>query len=239
MQCVEIRGAVVTEQDKNSNSFSFALAKIRIKNAGRYLAWLVRGISASLRYEVIDNAGVLTAQPREPVMWVFWHNRLFTVPYLKQRWFPHIPGCVLTSPSGDGQVIADVCADFDLEAARGSSSKPEKGMSALIKLAEKARAGFDIGITPDGPRGPCYSLNPGPVKLAQLTGMSIMPVHVQYDRPWRFRTWDAFQLPRPFSRARVILGEKISVPRRLNEEQFEQHRAALEAALREGAVDLE
>ncbi len=213
------------------------MAKLRIRNAGRYLSWLVRGLSASLRYDVIDHAGVLTAQPRQPVIWAFWHNRLLTVPYLKQRWFPHLRGCVLTSPSGDGQIIADVCAAFDLEAARGSSSKPEKGMSALIKLAEKARAGFDIGITPDGPRGPCYALHPGLIKLAQLTGLPIMPVHVQLDRPWCFRTWDRFQVPRPFSRARIILGDLIRVPRKLTEAEFEQHRAGLEAALRAGAVD--
>jgi lysophospholipid acyltransferase (LPLAT)-like uncharacterized protein len=213
------------------------LAKIRIPNAGRYLSWLVRGIAASLRYEVIDQAGILTAQSREPIIWVFWHNRLFTVPYLKERWFPHLRGCVLTSPSGDGQIIADVCAAFGMEAARGSSSKPEKGMSALIKMAEKARAGFDLGITPDGPRGPCYALNPGTVKLAQLTGLKIMPVHVQYDRPWQFRTWDRFQLPRPFSRVRIILGAQIDVPRRLSEAEFEAHRTALEAALQSGAAD--
>jgi len=214
------------------------MARIRFQHTGLVLSWLLRGIGASLRYEVIDRAGLLKAQPREALIWVFWHNRMFLVPYLHQRWFPDIPGCILSSPSGDGKIIADVCEQFDLEAARGSSSKPEKGMSALIKLAEKVKAGYDIGITPDGPRGPCYQLNPGPLKLAQLTGARIMPAHVQYESCWEFKTWDRFQLPKPFSKVRIILDDPISIPRRLDEAQFEQHRRQIESVLRAGAVGL-
>lgn len=203
--------------------------KIRFQHTGRVVAWLLRGIAATLRYEVDDRAGILRSTAmREPVIWAFWHNRMFLIPYLHQRWFPHIPGCILSSPSGDGQIIADVCAAFGLEAARGSSSKPDKGMSALIKLAEKVKAGYDIGITPDGPRGPLYELHPGVLKLAQLTGTAIMPVHVEYDSFWEFGTWDRFQLPKPFTTARIKLGELVRIPRKLDAEAFEEQRLRLE-----------
>ena len=97
---------------------------------------------------------------------------MFLIPWLHHEWFANVPGTILTSPSGDGQIIADVCEAFGIEAERGSSSKPEKGMSALIALAAKAREGYEIGITPDGPRGPLHRVQPGIVKLAQLTGWS-------------------------------------------------------------------
>jgi Kdo2-lipid IVA 3' secondary acyltransferase len=206
--------------------------KIRFKHTGRVLSWLIRGIASTLRYEVEDRAGILTSTaPREPLIWVFWHNRMFLLPYLHERWFPHLPACILSSPSGDGQIIADVCAEFGLESARGSSSKPEKGMSALIRLAEKLKAGYEIGITPDGPRGPIYHLHPGPLKLAQLTSAQIMQVKIEHESFWQFRTWDRFQLPKPFSKVRVILESPISIPRKLDESAFEQLRLQLEQAL--------
>jgi lysophospholipid acyltransferase (LPLAT)-like uncharacterized protein len=159
---------------------------------------------------------------------------MFLIPYVHERWFPHIPGCILSSPSGDGQVIADVCEAFGLEAARGSSSKPDKGMSALIRLAEKVKAGYDVGITPDGPRGPLYELHPGILKLAQLTGARIMPTHVSYEAKVEFSTWDRFQLPLPWSKVRIILDEPVALPRRLGEVEFEQARLTLQARLQPG-----
>jgi lysophospholipid acyltransferase (LPLAT)-like uncharacterized protein len=98
------------------------------------------------------------------------------------------------------------------------------------------KAGYDVGITPDGPRGPCYRLNPGPLKLAQLTGALIMPIHVQYDDPWEFKTWDRFQLPKPFSEARIILDQPVEIPRKLDETAFEQMRLDIEQTMQAGAL---
>jgi lysophospholipid acyltransferase (LPLAT)-like uncharacterized protein len=42
---------------------------------------------------------------------------------------------------------------------RGSSSN--HGREAARVLIEKLREGHDIGITPDGPRGPLYTVEPG------------------------------------------------------------------------------
>ena len=210
--------------------------KIRIQNAGRIIGWFVRAVATTLTYEVEDRAGVLGSKARPPIIWTFWHNRMFVMPYIHEQWLPHVHGCILSSPSGDGQVIADVCAEFGFKPVRGSSSR--QGMSALITLADMMKQGFDVGITPDGPRGPCYSLNPGLLKLAQLTGAHILPVHVQYDRPWKFKsTWDRFQIPRPFSKVRMILTESQPIARRLSEEGFEQERLRIEKIMQAGAVD--
>jgi len=206
------------------------MAKIRIKNIGKVIALLMRGIGATLRLEVEDHAGAFDTS-RTGWIWAFWHNRMFVIPYLHDRWFPHIPGAILSSPSGDGQIIADACASFGFEAARGSSSKPQKGLGALILLAEKVREGRDIGITPDGPRGPLYQLQPGIIKLAQLTGGTIVPVRVEYSRALRFKTWDQFMLPLPFSRVKVIFEPVMTVPRRLTEAEFEAQRQRLEETL--------
>ncbi len=211
----------------------FIVAKFRIRSAGKLLAWLMRGIGATLRVEVEDRGGGVFDPGRGEIIWAFWHNKMFLFPWLYEHWFPDRDGVVLTSPSGDGQVIADVCAEFDLIAARGSSSKPQKGMAALMLLAEQLRAGSDVGITPDGPRGPCHELQPGIVKLAQLTGSPILPARVHYSRSVKFKTWDRFELPLPFATVRIVLDPLHQVPRRLTEEEFESRRRALEEALRQ------
>jgi hypothetical protein len=210
------------------------MARIRFQHTGKVASWLIRGIAETLTLEVIDHAKILRSKIRPPLIWTFWHNRMFLIPYLHELWLPDVPGCILSSPSGDGQIIADACAAFRLEAVRGSSSR--KGMSALITLAEKVKAGYDVGITPDGPRGPCYRLSPGPLKLAQLTGALIMPIHVQYDDPWEFKTWDRFQLPKPFSKARIILDQPVAIPRKLDEAAFEQMRLGIEQTMQAGAL---
>lgn len=206
------------------------MAKIRIRHLGKIVAWLIRAIGATLRFEVEDRADAF-ATGRHGWIWAFWHNRMFVIPYIHDRWFAHIPGAILSSPSGDGQIIADACAEFGFEAARGSSSKPQKGLGALILLAEKVKEGRDVGITPDGPRGPCYELQPGLLKLAQLTGGAIVPVRVEYSRALRFKTWDAFLLPLPFSRVKVIFEPLVHVPRKLDEAAFEEQRLTLQTVL--------
>ena len=210
--------------------------RIRFQHTGLVFSWLIRGICRTLRMEVVDHAGILRPEPQAPVIWTFWHNRIFMLPWLYERFSGHIPCIILSSPSNDGQIIADMCEQFSLEAARGSSSKPEKGMSALIKLATKMKAGYSVGITPDGPRGPCYQLNPGVLKLAQLTGTAIMPVHLQFESVWQFKTWDRFMVPKPFSRVRVVFDERMIIPRHLNEAEFETQRLAVEKVLQSGAV---
>ncbi len=210
--------------------------KIRFQHTGRLIASFMRTIVGTLTIEIEDRSHLMTAKNRPGLIWTFWHNRMFLIPYLHQSWLPDRPGCILSSPSGDGQIIADVCSDFGLKPVRGSSSR--KGLSALMTLADLMRNGYDSGITPDGPRGPCYHLNPGPLKLAQLTGALILPIHVQYDRPFRFKsTWDQFLVPRPFSKVRIILDEVWAVERRVTEAAFEEQRRRIEEVMRREAVD--
>ncbi|HCN76361.1 MAG TPA: hypothetical protein DIT13_04090 [Verrucomicrobiales bacterium] len=206
------------------------MAKIRIQGLGKLVALLIRCVGATLRFEVEDRADAFD-RARPGWIWAFWHNRMFVIPYIHDRWFAHIPGAILSSPSGDGQIIADACGEFGFEAARGSSSKPQKGLGALIMLAEKVKEGRDVGITPDGPRGPCYRLQPGILKLAQLTGGVIVPVRVEYCRALRFKTWDRFMLPLPFSRVKVVFEPVVTIPRRLDEADFEKQRLGLQEVL--------
>ncbi len=191
----------------------------------------MRNIGNTLDCRMVNTADV-DADSDERYIWTFWHNRMFLMPWMWDHLFPARPAVILTSPSGDGEIIARVCAAFRLKAARGSSSR--RGGQAMIELARLARAGHDIGVTPDGPRGPKYQLNPGVIKLAQLTGLRLLPLHVRYTRAIRFRTWDGFLLPLPFSRVEIEFGQPLAIPREATEAECETLRLSFQDVLTAG-----
>jgi lysophospholipid acyltransferase (LPLAT)-like uncharacterized protein len=88
-----------------------------------------------------------------------------------------------------------------LRAVRGSSSN--FGREAAAALVEVQRAGHDIGITPDGPRGPCYDFKPGAVIVPRRTGAPLLLVGGDFKSAWQLKSWDRFYLPTPFSRVRL------------------------------------
>lgn len=199
-------------------------------------ASLIRAVGVTLRIRVEDRAGMLTSPPDGPVLWLFWHNRVFLVPYLWRKYVPSRFGVVLTSASKDGELIARTLARFGAGAVRGSTSR--RSRAALVKLVERVRAGDDVAFTPDGPRGPRYEMQPGVVKIAQLTGAPVFPVHVRYSKAWELKTWDGFRIPVPFSRVDVVFDELRTVDRTEGEEAFEMKREELERLLRDGTGEV-
>ena len=67
--------------------------------------------------------------------------------------------------------------------------------------------------------------------LAQLTGLPIVPTAAAGSSDWRLDTWDRFRIPRPFGRCRFAYGPFLSVPRRMDEDEFESHRREVEDRL--------
>ena len=181
------------------------------------VAFLIRVIGATLRVRIDDRTGIRDREsaPNGPVIWAFWHNRIFVLPYIYRKYLPHRQGSVLTSASRDGEIIAQVMERFGVEAVRGSSSKG--GSAAYRASLRVVRAKDDLVVTPDGPRGPRYQLQPGMIKLAAKTGTPVFPIAVKFGCCIRLTTWDAFRIPLPFSRIDVILGEFQNIPPDLDE----------------------
>jgi len=205
--------------------------------AGLLAGWLMRAWSCTLRISMEDDSGLLN--PRRlpgPVILALWHNRIFPLPPLWQKFASHRPKLlVLTSASNDGAALASAMAVCGHGAIRGSSSR--RGAAALIALKRALLAGSDIAVTPDGPRGPRYSLQAGLVKLASTTGAPIIPIHVRFSSAWRLKSWDRFIIPKPFSRVRISFDVPIAVGPRLSEDAFEAERLRIEEILRAGVDD--
>lgn len=192
-------------------------------------ALLIRLISVTLRWRLHDPAGISKSPPDRPMIWAFWHNRIFVVPTVYHRYLRGRRGAVLTSASKDGEIIAAVIARFGCAAVRGSSSR--RGATALLGLLDWVRDGYDVAIVPDGPRGPRYRLGPGVVKLAELTGALMLPVRVEYGSYWTFKSWDRFRLPKPFSGVDIFLDPPTEVGPIADEAAFEAERVRLQTLM--------
>jgi hypothetical protein len=92
--------------------------------------------------------------------------------------------------------------------------------------------GYNLVITPDGPRGPCYEVEEGALLLAQLTGLPIVPYTCNLGWKIRVKSWDRFQIPLPFSRCEVVFEKPIRVPREATDAEREELRRRLESCLR-------
>lgn len=197
---------------------------------------ILKTLFLTIRLRLDDRCGLSRNAGFPPFLICFWHNRILGITlafhrrYLKKQ---RHGVTVLTSPSKDGEILARFVASFGMGSVRGSSSR--RGSRALLELVKLVRNGGDIAITPDGPRGPRYSLGPGVILLAQTTGASIVPVHANFSRCFRMKTWDGFIIPLPFSTISVTIDRQIKIPKDLSEEEFEQTRKNLEEILKNAA----
>ena len=198
-------------------------------------AGILKTLFLTLRLRVEDPYGFVKSGSSDPAIFCFWHNRILGITFVFRRIYPKQRKgvTVLTSASKDGEILANVVAAFGMGSARGSSSR--RGSRALLELVRLIRGGTDIAITPDGPRGPRYSLGPGVIQLAQSTGAQILPVHASFSRCIRMKTWDGFIIPLPFSKVSVTLGAPMTIPAQIDDEGFENERKKLEDILKYGA----
>jgi lysophospholipid acyltransferase (LPLAT)-like uncharacterized protein len=187
-----------------------------------------------MRWDVDDLSGLFMNPERtEPVIVALWHNQLGLALASYHRHYnplrPHRRLATMVSASRDGGFLAHAMQLMNLHPIRGSSSR--RGAQALREFITAARQGFDLAITPDGPRGPRYKVQEGVLAAAQLTGLPIVPaVHRAYPA-YTIHSWDQFQIPYPFARCRVTFGPPIHVPRNCTEDQRQSLRQHLENEL--------
>jgi lysophospholipid acyltransferase (LPLAT)-like uncharacterized protein len=138
-------------------------------------------------------------------IFAIWHGHL-----LPGLWHHRREGVtVLISEHRDGEIVARAAESLGYGLIRGSTTRG--GGRALISLVRELRAGHEIAITPDGPRGPARKFAPGALVAAQRSGAFILPVAVSASRSWRLRSWDRFMIPKPFARVTIAYGPPTKV----------------------------
>ena len=146
-----------------------------------------------------------------------WHNKLLVIllclKALKKR-------AGLASPSKDGELISVPLEKMGYKMVRGSSGKESvKSLVQIIKLVKNE--GYSLGTPLDGPKGPVYEVKPGMIYVAQKAGKQLILVGGAYSNKWTFtKTWDKFQLPKPFSKVICVVGKPIDVPADVDPKEY-------------------
>ena len=194
----------------------------------------LRTLLLTVRCRLRTPSEFLAPNAPAPAIFCIWHNRLATcIKVLDVCRRPHNSGAgmaALVSASKDGAGRARIREGFGVQPVRGSSSR--RGAQALLELTTWSERGYDLTITPDGPRGPCYQVQEGITSLAQVTGLPIVPITFNLNWKIKIKSWDRFQIPLPFARCDVCVGTPVRVPPDASDEQREELRRRLEAELR-------
>lgn len=202
--------------------------------AARLIYTAIRCLAFTIRFRVEKDSVFLSQLPPEKIIFTAWHNRLVLSLIIYHRYVTRRDRkrklAAIASASRDGGLVTSIIELFGVQPVRGSSSR--RAAQALRELVAWGERGYDLAITPDGPRGPRYTLPEGVISTAQLTGLTLVPV--AYHLNWKIclKTWDRFQIPLPFARCEITTGRMMRVPRTATDVEREELRKQLETELR-------
>jgi lysophospholipid acyltransferase (LPLAT)-like uncharacterized protein len=167
---------------------------------------LLRALAGTWRVRTVNREG-WDALRRDGtgVVLALWHGQM--LPLLTTHRDSGI--AVLISEHRDGEIIARVARAFGVGTVRGSTSRG--GSRALLEMVAHLRRGGEVAITPDGPRGPRHRFSPGALVAAHRSGVPVVGMAAHADRAWRLRSWDEFEIPKPFARITVAYTAPIRV----------------------------
>ncbi len=151
----------------------------------------------------------------KPLIFIFWHRKMLLAPF---AWPTRAPFFMLISPQTDGQIIRRIIRWFGIHTVHGGSSHG-KGPASLRTLVRHLHKGHTVGITPDGPRGPCYQIKPGVFFTALASQCPIIAVSFACTHKRCLRSWDRFVIPLPFGRACLGVSAPIEPPTHKDQEQ--------------------
>lgn len=151
------------------------------------------------------------------------------MPFFYQWFYPkHRPLSIIVSQHKDGEILARIAAHAGINCLRGSSSKGAVGV--LKEAFKEVGRGGDIAVTPDGPRGPRYSVADGVVALSMRKKIPIITLNCHASKVWRLKSWDRLFIPKPFSTIDFFIGEpfethmlEVDEAKKLTHERLMRH----------------
>lgn len=184
---------------------------------GLCLYYFIHFLNYTFSYIRVEKKGGEKIEEKiHPYIFCFWHEKLLSTSLAMK----HLPKKVgLASPSKDGELIAVPLEKMGFDIVRGSSDKDS--VSSLLSLLKFLKRGYSMGTPVDGPKGPPHKIKLGLLYLAQKSGIPLVPVGGAFSRKWIFsKTWDHFQVPKPFSNILYVLGEPIYLKKDTNLEEI-------------------
>lgn len=141
-----------------------------------------------------------------PCIYAMWHENQFGV-----FGVPDIPNTnILISTSIDGQIVASSSGSLGFKIVRGSAGR-KNAVSSTLQLIEKLKAGENVALMVDGPRGPYHEVKNGAATLAKDTGCPIIPMHWYSTDPTfiHLPSWDNMNSPVGPCRLLSLFGDPI------------------------------
>jgi len=147
--------------------------------------------------------------PKEPTVVGFWHNDLIFTPFIYNKIRKAPKSVMLISDHFDGKLIAKTASYLKMTAIHGSSNR--SAARVLIQAIKHIKLGFDVGITPDGPRGPRHEVADGIIIMAQKTNSKIILFSTKAESYWQLNSWDKFVIPKPFSKIEFVVSDALDI----------------------------
>lgn len=182
---------------------------LKQKIIGVVIYIILQGLKLTWRIKIIYHPQF---DRKQQYLCTFWHGKQLA-PVLKLLDCTATPGCVLASSSKDGEILTSMAKCLGYKIIRGSSRKNNvAGIRAMIK---HIKLGFSIGTAADGPIGPQFVVKKGLPYLSQKFNLPILPVGSYYSSKWIFtRAWDKFELPKPFTKITLVLGQPFIIDKK-------------------------
>lgn len=196
-----------------------------IAMAGFFIRCYIRLLFLTCRIQVMNPTTQKAMFAREkPTMIIIWHGQILAAPKII---LPNQRLRVIISNRLAGKLIASTVHSMGVDPIYGSTHKG--GSHAYRQLLKALNGKCLVGITPDGPRGPRRSISDGTIRLALKTQAQIFPVIVLFKPCLKCATWDQFEIPLPFSKGILAVGNPVMLDP--NENDTQKHAQHLESAM--------
>lgn len=166
--------------------------------------------------------------PQMPCIFAMWHKNQFAIYGIEDK--PHTN--IQVSNSIDGELVARAIQKMGFKVVRGSAGK-KGAVESTMQMIKRLKEGESVGIMVDGPHGPLYKVKNGAFKLAQKTGVPIIPLH-WYSPQITFVTlpsWDKMKSPVGDCNILNMYGEPIYVDENATDEEIEAAKENLKKQL--------
>ena len=196
----------------------------------RFLALIIVPFLGSLiiRFLYLTNKKIFHAPESvgdKPTIFACWHGELLMIPYGYKRYRKNPKVKLVISEHFDGNLIAKTLSFFKFESIRGSSTR--NGAKVLINAIRDLKKGYDLGITPDGPKGPRHEVADGIIVMAQKAKANIVLIEIKPTKFWQLKSWDKFVVPKPFGTINYYISDIIDV----SNIEFEEARTLIKKGL--------
>ncbi|MBV5304135.1 MAG: DUF374 domain-containing protein [Chlorobium sp.] len=166
--------------------------------------------------------------PDGGAMFAFWHGKMITGWLLARTLFSAKRVTAVVSMSEDGRALADTLEQCGFSLIRGSSSKGGDNVkSAMLAALQKNGT---VVFTPDGPRGPINQFKYGALRLASSSHTPLLFAEISYSSKWILKSWDRFEIPKPFSKTIVKL-HLLELPTFHSEEELQTYTTTISEQL--------